>query len=381
MAASINSLEVPRSALGRTEYLAAGGQARVYRIPEYSLPGLGRLIYKEYKAKTLKVAGRALRAGLLGLANWRVGLPPDRQTALDQRVIWPLRVVTADDGEVAGIVIREIPAEFFHGSDPREMQFLFQADADARKWNFPMADTRTRLVLLARLAAAYGMLHRNGIVIGDVSPKNVLFTTDVQPRVMVIDTDSAREQGTRGAFGGQLHTPDWEPPEARAAKRQIDVLKRASGTSHTQLSQLNDAWQRQTVETDVYKFGLMVVRVLDYGRQRSQNRNPDKARRVLAVRLGASAASLLDRSLGDDPKARPAMRDWYAAFGGNPSASSPADLKHPASRLAAERPGSGAAGDRGPTAGQATANGTKPSPVMKPVGNWQFVEGTGWVRR
>lgn len=363
-----NPLQVPRSVLGRLQPLGEGGQALIYRLPGYSMPGEGPLVYKEYRAEPRRRAGPALLPGLLALTDFRFRLSAGDRAELDQRAIWPLAVVTGDDGGAAGIVMREIPAEFFHGSEIREIQQLFNADADARARGFPTFDVATRLKLLARLAEAYMLLHRLDIIIGDVNAKNVVLSAGSKPRVLVVDTDSARKKGTQAAFGGQPHTQLWEPPETLAARRDHDHLVRSGTASAGELSKLGDDWKRQTKETDVYKFGLMVVRVMDYGRYRSQNRNPDKARRVLLAMLGGTAARHLDRTLGADPNSRPTMQDWYYALRGRkvPPAASGVDR-----RAAQER------GDAGATA---AGRGAAASPATRTVGDWRFIEGTGWVR-
>jgi hypothetical protein len=354
-------LEVPFSALGTPQYLTKGGTAKIYRLPGYSLPGEGPLIYKEYLPKTRQAAGPALRPGLLALVDFRVRLTADRRAQLDQRAIWPLRVVTTPDGRAAGIVIREIPGEFFHGSRVLEFQQLLNADDDARRAGFPVIDLPTRLLLLTRFAEAMMLLHELDIVFGDVSSLNVALSLGPKPRVMLVDTDSARRKRTRGAFGAQPHTPMWEPPEALGAKRPLDYCKRLGTGSAGDLSKLGDTWQRQTVATDVYKFGLMVVRVLDYGRQRTQNRRPDKARQVLRSRVSGAAAHLLDRTMGDDPKARPTMADWYLTLRGR-TASLP-----PPGRTA--RPARSAREPADPDAASPAGTG------------WRRVPGTGWVKQ
>jgi hypothetical protein len=357
---AISTLEVPSSALGTPQYLTRGGTAKIYRLPGYSLPGGGSLIYKEYLRKIRQSAGPALRPGLLALVDFRARLTADIRDKLDQRAIWPLVVATAPDGKAAGIVIREIPGEFFHGSHVLEFQHLLNADDDARRAEFPVVDLPTRLLLLARFAEAMKLLHELGIIFGDVSSTNVAFSLGAKPRIMLVDTDSARRKGTRGAFGAQPHTPMWEPPEALGAKRPLDYFKRLGAGSPGELSKLGDAWRRQTIETDVYKFGLMVVRVLDYGRQRTQNRHPDKARQVLRSRVSGAAARLLDQTLGDDPKARPTMDDWYQALRGRTV--SPA----PPGRTGLPVPSAGKSADPdGPT-----RTGT----------GWRRVPGTGWVK-
>ncbi|MGH3223961.1 MAG: hypothetical protein ACRDPY_35665, partial [Streptosporangiaceae bacterium] len=205
---------MPVSELGTPQYLARGGTAKIYRLPRYSLPGEGPLIYKEYKAKTRQAAGPALRPGLLSLVDFRERLTSDVRAKLDQRAIWPLVVVLAPDGAALGIVIREIPGEFFHGSHVLEFQQLHNADEDARRAGFPVVGLQARLLLLARFAEVMKLLHDLGVIFGDVSSTNVAFSLGAKPRAVLVDTDSARRKGTRGAFGAQPQTPMWEPPEA-----------------------------------------------------------------------------------------------------------------------------------------------------------------------
>ncbi len=348
---------MPATALGTLDYLARGGTAKIYRVPGYSLPGAASLIYKEYVRKIRQIAGPALLPGLRSLAEFRANLDPGTREKLDQRAIWPLAVTTAADGSATGILLREIPGEFFHGpKGVLEFQQLFNSDDDARRAGFPVVDQPVRLVLLARFAEAMKLLHDLGIVFGDVSAKNVAFCLGAKPRIILVDTDSARRKGTRGPFGAQPHTPSWEPPEAVSASRRIAYLKRTGSSGAGELSKLSDTWKRQTTDTDVYKFGLMVVRVLDYGRQRTQNKNPEKARRVLQARGSGAAARLLDRTLGDDPRERPTMDEWYRAFRGHTVPSAP--------RPARTASSSGL--------GQERAAPARPG--------WGRVEGPGWVR-
>lgn len=117
---------------------------------------------------------------------------------MDKRAIWPLLAVTGGDKGASGIVTRQIPDEFFHGQKKlREVQYLYNADDDARDRCLPVADMTTRLFICARIAAAYMLLHKLDVVIGDVSARNVVFGTGAEPRVLVVDTDSARKKGSR----------------------------------------------------------------------------------------------------------------------------------------------------------------------------------------
>lgn len=298
---------------------------------------------------------------MLTLVEFLPRLPAGERARIGQRTIWPLRVVAGDNGAATGIVMRMIPSQYFARGRPREIGDLFHAPADARELGLPQAGTAGRITLCARISATYMLLHRAGIVVGDVSARNVVFTAGERPHILVVDTDSARKEGTRGAFGSQPHTPFWEPPEALAAERLLKHASRSGQASPARLRELADTWQRQTRQTDVYKFGLMVVRLLDFGRRRTQNRDPGHACQVLRDSGVPEAARVLSRSLAEDPKLRPAMSDWYRAFGNRPPR--PRD---------GGRAASGPARQLTPTAAGA--------PAVRQVGGWRFVDGTGWVR-
>lgn len=354
-----------RAALGQLEPLAQGGTARIYRLPGFSIPGADGLVYKEYKPKIRQRAGPALLPGLLALTRFPERLPAAQRSRIEQRVIWPLRVVTDPDGSAAGIVMRLIPQIFMQplqlrsgatAVEPRELGLLFQSDDDARRLGLPEVPVPIRLAMCARIAASYALLHGAEVIVGDVSGRNVLYSLGAAPGILVVDVDSARVRGSRSAFGDQPHTPLWEPPEALAAKQQLTRAHRSGQAEPARLQQLTDEWLRQTKASDVYKFALMVVRLLDYGRYRSGNRDPARAYQVLSRQAGRATADLLTGSLDPSPGSRPGMRDWYLALGGG-------------------SPGKAA----GPGPGPAPA-ARRPGPPVQAVGEWRWVDGSGWVR-
>src|SRR5581483_3660125 len=101
---------------------------------------------------------------------------------------------------------------------------------------------------------------------------------------------------------------------------------------------------------------LLVVRILDHGRQRSTNRDPRTALAILRRTFGGPAGRLLESTLDTDALSRPTMADWFAVT--NPGHAQP--------RVPRSRPG--APTGVGLRTGQ-TSNG------------WTWVEGTGWVRQ
>ena len=128
-------------------------------------------------------------------------------------------------------------------------------------------------------------------------------------------------------------------------------------------NRLHNLWSIQSVKTDVYKFGLMTVRILDYGRGCAVNRDPARAAPVLRRARGPRAADLLLASLSEHPADRPAMREWHEALRRTAGRADPTAPVRRAPRPAPSPPGDG---DR-------LVDGMV-------VGDWVFRE-DGWHRR
>lgn len=277
--------ELQQSALGRLEFLAMGGQGRVYRVPELVLPDAPpALVYKEYKA------GQVSPHGLRAIVAVRSRLAQHERERLDSMAAWPARLVKKGD-DVCGVVMPEIPSSFFQtrtlpsgttSSDAREIQYLFIDPKKAQRIGMPKLSLEERFAVCRDLAGALAFLHAHGVVFGDVNAKNALFRTGTNPRVMLVDCDAVRIRGS-AAVVKQLNAPDWEPPEGR-------VLSQA---------------------TDLYKLGLFVLRTVAPGDFASTARDPRRADPV----LDAEGRLLLAESLRTEPNVRPtaaAWRDYFA---------------------------------------------------------------------
>ena len=105
-------------------------------------------------------------------------------------------------------------------------------------------------------AAVLHFVHKNGLVVGDLSARNGLYRLDERPSVMLVDCDAIRVRGTMAAMA-QLNSPDWDPPE-----------------------------KMLTQSSDRYKFGLFVLRCLSSGEQISTTRDPSRADAALDPEAG-----------------------------------------------------------------------------------------------
>jgi serine/threonine protein kinase len=285
--------ELDRSELGRLgAELGKGGQAVVYLAPQLTLPDVaGQLVYKQYKGN--QVSPNGLRA----IVGVRSKLDPKARAMLDSVAAWPARVVR-ENGAISGVVMPLIPDSFFQerilpstgrrSRDPREVQNLFINPAMAIRLGMPAPSLGERFAICRDLAGALALLHRNGVVFGDVNAKNALFRLSPVPTIMLVDCDAVRIRGSAPVVK-QLNAPDWDPPEGK-------VLSQA---------------------TDLYKFGLFVVRTLNPGPQSSTARDP----RRVCDQLDAEGRSLLLAALGPRATRTPAAawRAYFAKRAGRPS--------------------------------------------------------------
>jgi len=259
----------------------------------------------------------------------RSELTESRRASLDTLATWPVRVVTSDGSFIAGILMRLIPQDYFcelnlyePGSSQRVLngaQYLAQAESDLD--GPPYLSLSQRMEFLTSLARSLSLIHQQKLVYGDLSLLNVVCSVGRgKANAMLVDCDSVMKSGTTSLFGRQPHSPGFEPPEAvEAGKRMRQLLRSGASKSSPEVRRYDTDWATQTYRTDVYKFALMVLRVLDHGRGSSLNRNPTRA----AERLPKEFRDLFLSSLSPNPEERPKdMRVWGRALTGRSAASS-----------------------------------------------------------
>jgi hypothetical protein len=279
-----------RSGLGALNLIAGGGQARVYAAPSLLVgEEMGPFVFKEYRDKRISISG------LDGMISFRQRLSEHDRAVLDVLANWPLRVVEGDRGGADGVILPLISPPFFHelrlpdGSRkrlPRDAQYLAQPPERCHRVGIRVAGLGDRYRFCRDLAFAVGFLHRRDVCIGDISFKNLAYAVDIHPSVYLVDCDAFRLKGSSPVVP-QLHTPDWVPPEGSRV---------------------------QSVDTDLYKLGLYVLRVLTPRALSGQNRDPCWADDALDPR----GRYLLRKSLAAAGSAPPrtTAKEWVAYFDG-----------------------------------------------------------------
>jgi hypothetical protein len=257
--------------------LGSGGQGTVYGVADRLVDDRVPAVYKEFAA--VADAGALLR-----VVRFRRDLSPADAQRLDDIAAWPAAVVQRD-GRIAGFLMRRAPDPFLIGlgmpSGPTQhlaqVQLLLN-DVAYRTARGLVIDDRFRLELLHDTASAIEFLHAHHVVVGDLSPANLLFSRSRRPRCFFLDCDAMRVRGI--SVLRQAETIDWQTPSCGEPVA--------------------------TPATDSYKFGLLCIRLFA-GDQ--STRDPQ-----VLDRAGPAVKVLAARALSRDPRRRPAMAEWREAL-------------------------------------------------------------------
>ncbi|MDH6226801.1 hypothetical protein [Streptomyces sp. MJP52] len=218
--------DITRPALKLDVKMASGGQGDVY-------PAGDGLLYKEYKNP-----GTVNEGALAALPAFRQALSDSDRAHLDRIAAWPLCRVT-DGGRPVGFLMRRAPDAFnwltANGKSKRlDLQHVLYPEKPATKAiRRPSPEQRRTLAMAC--AKAVDWFHGAGMVIGDISQANILWTLTPEPSVHFIDCDGFRRVGG-AAVQTQADTPEWGDPHTPSARASVD--------------------------SDAYKTALAVVRIL-----------------------------------------------------------------------------------------------------------------------
>ncbi|WP_433516647.1 hypothetical protein ACQP2T_14365 [Nonomuraea sp. CA-143628] len=265
-----------RAALNLGRRLGQGGQGTVHEVLDRKINRQWDVAYKEYDPDVLRrldiTALTAMTDLIDGLQGWDAAW-------LCDKTAWPAGLVEAD-GAVTGFLMRSVPHRFsfdlrtLSGTVRKltTMEFLLNDDAYVGQIGLRVSE-RDRLLLLADLADTLARLHSMDIVVGDLSPKNLLFSTEGSPECFLIDCDAMRLGGAEAL--PQVETPDWQIPADE---------------------------QTGTPQSDVYKFALLTVRVF------ARDQASTDLGRLAAV--SPALADLAAAGLHQPPSERPALAQW-----------------------------------------------------------------------
>ncbi|MER5474087.1 hypothetical protein ABZX90_40520 [Streptomyces sp. NPDC002935] len=258
-----------------------GGQGEVYGVS-----GPDRLLYKSYREPG-KVDGGELAA----LVALRQGLAPADRERLDRETAWPLCRVM-DGGTTTGFLMRRAPDSMTWRTSRGEgrltdLSYLLRPPRAAWQ-DVAQPSPAERYALVVAVLGLFRWLHTLGLVVGDVSHANVLWTVRPGPAPYLLDCDGARLVG-RPPVLEQADTPDWHDPLA------------APGTA--------------TVDSDRYKTALVVGRVLSQDPYVAPGKPLQPLSGVLDDRRDSAVRALWEQAAG--PRGtRPHLAQWCTALAG-----------------------------------------------------------------
>ncbi|MGW4194611.1 hypothetical protein [Streptomyces sp. NPDC005004] len=271
--------DILRSSLALGDVVGSGGQGEVHAVAG------GSLLFKQYRIPAA-VDGNALA----DLVAFRQALARDDRSRLDALAAWPLcRVV--EGGRAVGFLMRRAPATMTWrtaagATKLLELQYLIRPPKVAWK-EVSQPTPEQRKALAVACAEAIGWFHDAGLVIGDISQANVLWTLTQDTSVYFLDCDGFRRVG-RAPVQAQAATPEWNDPLVPSTEASVD--------------------------TDSYKTGLTVARVLSQEPYLTPAQELRAVSGCLNERQEAAARRLFAQAAG--PRGtRPRPSEWLTALG------------------------------------------------------------------
>jgi serine/threonine-protein kinase len=274
---------IERDKLGALSKIGQGGQGVVYRAPNVKTKFADSMVYKEYKDQTRAAIDFTALAAMPALVEDSLSYAEaERLVAM---AAWPCALVE-DDAAPTGFVMPAIPAEFFielttakgTASSTAEFQHLLNHCSVLAARGIDLDDAQ-RYSLLREVASGLAFLHKHGVAVGDISPKNLLFTLHPHPGVFFIDCDAMRIN-TISALP-QMETPGWNVPTDE---------------------------ELATIYSDTYKLGLLALRLLA-GDQ--DTKNPQH----LPPTTPSLLRQIITDTLHNPPERRPLPEAWTYVLG------------------------------------------------------------------
>jgi serine/threonine protein kinase len=274
---------VQRDKLGMLTKIGQGGQGVVYDAPNVKTKFAASMVYKEYKAQTRAEIDFTALAAMPALVE--DSLTYSQAERLISVAAWPCALVEAG-GKSTGFVMPAIADEFFiplttakgTATTTAEFQHLLNHATvlEARGINIGVTQ---RYTLLREVASTLTFLHKHGVCVGDISPKNLLFSLTPHAAIYFIDCDAMRINGVSALT--QVETPGWDIPSGE---------------------------ELATIYSDTYKLGLLALRLLA-GDQDTQNP------RHLPAATSSKLRQIIIDTLKSRAETRPLPEAWTYVLG------------------------------------------------------------------
>ena len=294
--------------LGTVEFTSDDDLGEVFRTG-FRLPGYrGPLVYKQLRSSLSQEEYSRAIGGMRQAVCLRDSMSDGDRSDLDEVTVWPLALVE-EGGVVRGCLMPLIRPEFFAELHPpatgkkdsktRELGWLPARPAALQRAGFSQdqidefSDLLVRMRIMVWLVYSVALMHKYGVVYGDMSLKNAVFCLGEYPRSVLMDCDGVARLDD--ASRRQANSPSFLAPECEEPGRNPF----ARGRAHF-----------QGTRTDVYKLGLCVVRCLSRGHGATQLNSADH----LSDLLSPECLDVVKASLSQDPDQRPTAKQLYQAL-------------------------------------------------------------------
>jgi serine/threonine protein kinase/sugar lactone lactonase YvrE len=274
---------IERDKLGVLSKIGQGGQGVVYRAPNVKTKFAASMVYKEYKLQARTEIDFTALAAMPALVE--ESLTYSQAERLISIAAWPCAIID-DAGTPTGFVMPAIPEEFFIplttvkgvSTSTAEFQHLLNHPTVLAARGITLDDAQ-RFTLLRETASALVFLHKHRVCVGDISPKNLLFSLTPHEAVYFIDCDAMRIN-TISALP-QVETPGWNTPPGE---------------------------ELATIYTDTYKLGLLALRLLTGDHDTT---NPQHLPSTTPTQL----RQIITDTLTNPPHQRPLPEAWTSVLG------------------------------------------------------------------
>ena len=274
---------IERDKLGVLSKIGQGGQGVVYAAPNVKTKFAASMVYKEYKPQTLAAIDFTALAAMPALVE--DSLSYAQAERLISVAAWPCALVE-DAGAPTGFVMPGFPEEFFIdlttvkgvSRNAAEFQHLLNHSSVLAARGIAIDDVQ-RYSLLREAASGLAFLHEHGVCVGDISPKNMLFSLSPHEAVYFIDCDAMRINGV--SVLPQVETPGWQAPAGE---------------------------ELATIYTDAYKLGLLALRLLAGDHE---TKNPQHIPSTATDML----RQIITDTLNNQPHQRPLPEAWIYVLG------------------------------------------------------------------
>jgi hypothetical protein len=259
--------------------LGDGGQGVVtqVRVPAVFL---GPMAFKRYEPGALRELDPDALAEMIAHPG---NAGPGFRALLETQLAWPAALVLDEHDTVCGFLMPQAPDVFWGNLHlpnsagmltPVRLDYLLNPPEYTNRINL-LTSPSLRLNLLLDVARMLFALHADDVVVGDLSPRNFLFTA-FHWRCFLLDCDAMTVRGRSPL--PPVETPDWLLP-----------LGEPTGTK----------------AGDRFKFGLMVIRVLCSDQSL---RDPEALRRDFPALADLAQRAQLA------PDKRPDLDEWIDAI-------------------------------------------------------------------